>query len=283
MRTLFMSLWVINSIAIALVPAVMLARKTFKVHKIFFAYVAFEALIAWLNLGLYDRAGAEVYFYAFWIGTAGTSLLGFAVLREIFLQIFKPFDALREFGDVLFRWAAVVLVIIAIVMAVTSNHQGISLTCSFLMTLNRSVLMMQCGLVLFMFLFAPHLGLTVRHHIFGIAIGFGLTASVELVGATLFAYGFGSAPVLSALKMVAEVSAFCLWSYYMMSPDPDRRVAAGFARAQTWNFELSTLHHATQESAFLPNIVDTVERVLSRRTATDIYMHSTGAGRSLPN
>ncbi len=282
MRTLFMSFWVINSVAIALVPACMLARKTFKLHPIFFVYVVYDALIAWVNFGLYNRAGAAVYFYAFWIATAGTSILGFAVLREIFLQIFRPYDSLRQFGDVLFRWAAVVLVMIAIVMAVTSNHQGISLTCSFLMTLNRSVLMMQCGLVIFMFLFAPHLGLTMRHHIFGIAIGFGISASVELVGATLFAYGVGSPHILGLIKMGADIFAAGLWAYYMMSPDPERRVASGFAHAQDWNYELNRLHH-TPEAAFLPNIVDTVERVLSRRTATEIYMHSAGSGPSLPN
>ena len=45
-------------------------------------------------------------------------------------------------------------------MAMSSHTQDISITCSFLMTLERSILMMQCGLVIFMFLFAPHLGLT---------------------------------------------------------------------------------------------------------------------------
>ena len=84
------------------------------------------------------------------------------------------------------------------------------------------------------------------------------------------------------MKMLAEITAFSLWTYYMMSPDPERRVASGFAHAQDWNYELSRLHHAP-EAAFLPNIVDTVERVLSRRTATEIYMHSAGSGPSLPN
>ena len=109
-----------------------------------------------------------------------------------------------------------------------------------------------------------------------------MTASCDLISATLYAYGFGSTLALSGIKMVAEIAAFGLWAYYMMSPDPERRVASGFAHAQDWNYELNRLHHAP-EAAFLPNIVDTVERVLSRRTATEIYMHSAGSGPSLPN
>jgi len=282
MRTLFMSLWVINSVAIALVPAAMLARKTFKTFPTFFAYVAYQAVFAWVSLIIYSNAGPKAHFYAFWISTVGGVILGFAVLREIFLNIFRPYDSLREFGNVLFRWAAVVLVLIAIVMAMSSHTPDVSLTCSFLMTLERSILLMQCGLVIFMFLFAPHLGLTLKHHLFGIAIGFGLSASCDLISATLYAYGVGNTLALSGVKMVAEIVAFSVWAYYMMSPDPERRLASGFVHAQDWNLELNRLHHAP-DAAFLPNIVDTVERVLSRRTATEIYMHTAGGGPSLPN
>jgi hypothetical protein len=282
MRTLFMSLWVVNSITIALVPAAMLARKAHKTYRVFFAYVSYQAFFAWVSLATYSLASPRVHFYTFWISTAGGVMLGFAVLREIFQHIFRPYDSLRKLGDVLFRWAAVVLVLIAIVMAVSAHTPDTSLTCSFLMTLDRSILMMQCGLVIFMFLFGPYLGLTARHHVFGIAIGFGLIASCELIYATLFAYGVGSMNVLNLVKMLAEITAFGMWAYYMMSPDPERRVAAGFAHAQNWNFELSRLHQAP-EGAFLPNIVDTVERVLSRRTATEIYVQSADGGPSLPN
>jgi len=282
MGTLLTLLWVADCIAIALVPAAMLSRKTFKAYRLFFAYVSYQALVAWTLLAAY-HAGTQVHSYVFWVSSAGEVVLSFAVLREIFLHIFRPYESLREFGNVLFRWAAVVLVIIAIVMAMTSNHPDANFTSSFLMTLARSILMMQCGLVIFMFLFAPHLGLTPRHHLFGIAIGFGITASCNLISATLLSYGVCSnTAALSAIKMIAEIVSFGLWAYYMITPEPERRAPTSFAHAQNWNLELSRLHN-TPEAAFLPNIVDTVERVLSRRTATEIYMHTAGGGPSLPN
>ena len=124
-RTLFMSIWVVNSLAIAFVPAVMLARKTFKVHPMFFAYVLYQAIFAWVALITWDRMGHKLTFYAFWISTCGWSnLWGSWSYGRSFLNIFRPYDSLREFGNVLFRWSSVVLVIIATVMALTSESPG---------------------------------------------------------------------------------------------------------------------------------------------------------------
>jgi len=48
-------------------------------------------------------------------------------------------------------------------------------------TLQRSVRMVQCGLILFLLLFSRFLGVSKRQQSFGIALGFGLFASVELI------------------------------------------------------------------------------------------------------
>ena len=51
----------------------------------------------------------------------GYTVLAFAVLREIFVQIFRPYESLREFGNILFRWAALVLILIGVVMTISSK------------------------------------------------------------------------------------------------------------------------------------------------------------------
>ena len=77
---------------------------------------------------------------------------------------------------------------------------------------------MQCGLVIFMLLFAGQLGLTLRHRLFGIAIGFGVIASCELMFTTLQAYGTISLVTLSLAKMSSEIVAYIIWTSYMFSP-----------------------------------------------------------------
>ncbi len=283
MRTLFMSFWIASNLLLTVAAAVMIWRKLVGKYPMFFSYTAYTAVTLWLNFLLYFKFGESAYSYGYWVSALGCTLLAFAVLREIFLQIFRPYESLREFGTVLFRWAAVVLVLIAIVMTLSSSGGSLPLAHHFLFTLDRSIMMMQCGLVIFMFLFGGQLGLTVRHHLFGIAIGFGLIASFELVFMTVYAYGTGNLFMVNMVKMAAEIVAYGIWTGYMMMPEPERRQSGSFAHAANWNNELTGATYGNSDSAFLPNIVDTVERVLSRRTATDIYLHATPGRTTLPN
>ena len=51
----------------------------------------------------------------------------------------------------------------------------------------RSVRMMQCGLVFFMLLFSEYLGISRRNVVFGIAVGFGFFAAVNMLVMTAIA------------------------------------------------------------------------------------------------
>ena len=283
MRTLFMSVWIGGNVLLTLTAVVALWRKVAKSQPAFFAYLAYLAGFVWLNMVLYYRFGMNGYIYGYWISTVGYTVLAFAVLREIFVQIFRPYESLREFGNILFRWAAVVLVLIGIVMTLSSNPGSESFSLYFLTTLERSMGLMQCGLLIFMLLFAGQLGLTFRHRLFGIAIGFGVIASCELMFTTLQAHGIVSLVTLNMAKMSSEIVGYIVWTSYMFLAEPERRHSASLAHAANWNNELTGATYGNSGSAFLPNIVDTVERVLSKRTATEIYLHTAGSGPSLPN
>jgi len=50
-----------------------------------------------------------------------------------------------------------------------------------LVLLERSVRVMQCGLVFFLFLVSFYFGVAWQNYLFGIAMGFGVFASIELV------------------------------------------------------------------------------------------------------
>ena len=51
--------------------------------------------------------------------------------------------------------------------------------------MERSVQGRQCGLLVFLFLLSFYFGLPWRNHVFGIALGFGLFASIELVASAV--------------------------------------------------------------------------------------------------
>ncbi len=271
--------WFSQGLGLLFLSVLMLRKKLHREFPVFFAFVAAETVDCWAAM-LLKSLSYKAYFVEYWLVTAATTIIGFAVLREVFLHIFRPYDALRNFGQMLFGWSAGVLVLIAIVITFTSAPQMSSPVLNFVLTLDRSVRLMQCGLVIFLYLFSRQLGLTERHRVFGIAVGFGIFASVHLMTVTLSALvPVASRPnmmyLLNVPYQLAWLVTVMIWIVYMYRPEPERRRATVLELPESWNYTLAGIKNDHSDSAFLPSVVDTVERVLTRRTVT------TGSG--LPN
>ena len=58
--------------------------------------------------------GARQYFYIYWALTGVTMVLEFAVMYELLVNALKPYSALIDFGKMLFRWAAIFLILAAL-------------------------------------------------------------------------------------------------------------------------------------------------------------------------
>jgi hypothetical protein len=132
--------------------------------------------------------------------------------------------------------------------------------------LERSVRIMQVGLVLFLFLFAGHLGISARSHIVGIALGFGIFAGVNMMFAILSAGHAIPHATLALIKSFAYNISCVLWFWYMLAPEPQRQAIDHHARSTDWNFALQAVEQGQHES-FLPMIESAVERILQKREA----------------
>ncbi len=237
-------------------------------YPIFFNYTAFS-IVTFVALFGIRHCGLQhwypPYFYAFWTTSIISIGLGFAVIHEVFHGVFRPYDTLRDFGNVLFRWAAVVLVLVAIVTAAGGTNAADVRIMQTILTLERSVRVMQCGLVLFLFLFSSFLGLSSRAHLFGIALGFGIFAAFDLGTAVMrAAFGpMGNAEVSMVRGAVYGLSCI-LWLFYMRSEEPERRTVEHRLRTTEWNYALSGAVNPPGET-FLPMIEDAVERILAQR------------------
>jgi hypothetical protein len=232
-----------------------------------------ECVESWLGI-LLKAISYKAFYIEYWTLTSIITILGFAVLREVFLHIFRPYEALRNFGKMLFRWSAAVLILIAVVMSVSAVPVTTNPITSVILSVDRSVRMMQCGLVIFMYLFARQLGLTERHRVFGISIGFGVFSSIHLMTVTLIALfppatSTNSNRIMYLLNVPYQlgcIAAIVIWTVYMYRPEPERRRATVLELPESWNYRLTEINNDNSDSAFLPNVVDTVERVLTRRT-----------------
>ncbi len=265
-------LWMLAPLLQMLLAVVMVRRKLRAEFPLFFSYTIFQVLSFILQFVAYQRSRLE-YFYVYWVTGALGVGLALCVIYEIFSSVFRPYESLRDLGSTLFRWAALVMVLVAAVMAINGGQSVPNQIMAGILTMERSVRIMQCGLVLFLFLFARSLGLTTRNHLFGIAIGFGIYAAVELIYVSLLAVGVPSSHLLRVLKSSSYDVAVLTWVGYMLSHEPARRPAL-YPVAERWNYALSGAQ-STAAAPFLPLLEDTVDRVLTKTNGKNGH---TGSG-----
>ena len=57
----------------------------------------------------------------YWGGQAISVAFGFGVIHEVFIDVFRAFHTLRDLGTVLFKWAGLVMLLVAGVVSVSTN------------------------------------------------------------------------------------------------------------------------------------------------------------------
>jgi len=72
---------------------------------------------------IYTRS-YSFYFYAYYFNIALCVLISFAVLQEIFKDAFRPYEALRDLSVILFRWSALVVLLVGVMWAINTAHKS---------------------------------------------------------------------------------------------------------------------------------------------------------------
>src|SRR5689334_10816041 len=143
------ALWVAHPVLQMIVATAMVKRKLYRSFPYFFAYIVAQVLIFSVLFPAYMMGATDFYFFAYWATTAISVALGFKVIHEIFLDIFRPYHTLKDLGSVLFKWAGLVMLLVAGVAAASSPASESGPLVQAVLTLQRSVRVVQCGLVFF--------------------------------------------------------------------------------------------------------------------------------------
>jgi len=180
-------LWCAQPILQSAVAVILWRRKLHRQFPVFFLFllaqvanfaVIFPLWFASSNNWL--TGNYKLYFGLFWLGEAVNAVVGFKVIHEVFLDVFRPYHTLKDLGTLLFKWAGVVMLLVSVVVAFSNSFDQNPLVHA-LTTLQRSVRIVQLGLILFLLLFSSFLGVSRKQISFGISLGFGLFAGVELM------------------------------------------------------------------------------------------------------
>jgi hypothetical protein len=259
-------LWFGHPILQAAVAAVMLRRKIIRSFPVFFSYIIAQIAIFAITYSVYRAGSYGWFFYTYWLGQAVSVFLGFKVIHEVFLDVFRPYHTLKDLGTVLFRWAGLVMMLVALVVAFTTPRGQTPLS-EAILTTERCVRVIQCGLVMFLLVFSRYLGISWRQHSFGIALGFGVYAMVELLLVALGVGGIGvhlSDTFVSLTNMAIYNCAAVVWFAYFAMKSPARENISTLLKSQRWEQSLTDLQHPAEPDSLIPMFEGMVDRALSR-------------------
>jgi hypothetical protein len=257
-------LWILHPVLQSAVAAIMVRRKLHRVFRIFFAYLIFQIATFFVLFPIFKWGGYLAYFYTFWTYSAITLVLGFMVIHEIFLDVFRPYHTLKDLGSVLFRWAALVMLLVACVVAASSPASEQGPLVQAIVTVQRCVRVVQCGLILFLLVFSKYLGVSWRQHSFGISLGFGAFAGAELAMLALNTSGHASQVTVNFVDLLSYNLAITTWSIYAFLKSPARENTATLLMSQRWEQSLTDLQHPAPADSLIPMFEGMVDRAFSR-------------------
>jgi hypothetical protein len=243
----------------------MLRRNLHKVFPRFFSYIIFQPLKSACLFFVYRYFYAS-YFDAYWAGNALSVLLAVVVMDEILRSLFSEYGGIQLLGTTIFRWSCGLLFLLAIIGALSSTESGSDRVVEAALAFDRSVRLMQVGLFLLLMLLCRFLKNFSRQQVFGIALGFGLFASVELILVSVVMwYGTSQGAFISLLKSTAYNAVTLLWIGYLKQQPQRVPLVEPTANTNPLGMTLATTSGAPDPDAgFMLRVEQAVDRVLSR-------------------
>jgi hypothetical protein len=255
---------------------ILVKRKFRSEFPVLISYAALSGISNFVLTALSLWANSSAYFYSYWGANTVLMLLEFGIMYEVFRNILKPYAGLVDLGKMLFRWAAVFLLVVAGLNALATAGSGLTKCIAAITLIQRNLRLMQCGLLLLFFLFERRLALSWRNHSVSLALGLGVSAALSLsltfIRLHLTAW--------SALDVVETSSSFAIvayWTYcFVRTQAAGQTVLDSPSRLifQRWNEALMSTPMTEDKNpalatvdSFLPGIEKTVDRVLARKIA----------------
>jgi len=213
--------WIGSVIVEILVAAIMLKRNLARRFPIFFVSVAYDILRQVILAAIAFKSSLG-YAYGYWIALPIEYVIAFGVMLEAFCY---SLGADAKIPAKTLRMMAAVAVFLVALAAFLVFHPDIpaSNLRGLILTLDRSIDLLRCGVLLFMWAFAPKLGISWKHHVWGIVFGLGIYAGVGLAAAAIHAAtGNLCGDWLARSTHYSYLGATVIWAVYLWRPEPQR-------------------------------------------------------------
>ena len=216
-----------------------------------------------------------LYFFGYFTMYAVSAVLLYFICIEVFRSALAAFPGILKIAIVVFRWAAVVAVIVNLT-SISYANSGLSLIYKISnYGLVRSISVLELCVLAFLGLSMNALRMSVSDKAFGIALGFGIMSTGDFIGS------FWGSHITSAntpVQFVFEsllLAALGIWLVYCFLPEPPAKpkVMPASSAIYRWNEIASALghtgtkvavHQPSSNSFFLSDVERVVEKVLAR-------------------
>lgn len=242
----------------------------------FFNYLILYAMSCCIGIAAF-LYNCTAYFFAYWTLSVLLMVVEFGVIYEILINTLKSYSALIDLAKVLFRWAAVFLLLMTLITALATNGSRLSRLEAAINVVDHSLRLMQCGLLLFLLVFETRLGLSWRNYGMSIAMGMGLYAVLDVTTSYLKMLALVPTNLLDIVGGTFYIGLLVFWGCVLMLPEPERKSMSDSPKRlifQRWNEALMATPLVTRNNqaalpveSFLPGVERAVERVMSRKMA----------------
>ena len=200
---------------------VLLRRKLYSEWPGFFAYTIYHILQPAADLvGVVREWPLPTYIRFFYVLQVFSLALSFVVIYEVFISVLEPYDALRVVARKVFFSAATVLLLIAVLFILLGPGAGGVRLFKLVYYSERTLRIVQIGLLMLLFSLARSFGLSWRSNAFGIALGYGLYASTQFVLVALrLKYVNFSYDLISTLSSLSFVVMCAVWLCFVLQPE----------------------------------------------------------------
>lgn len=214
-------------------------------------FIVFALLTSVDQLCLYaadvsPRVSAENFWRVLWIGLLIEGFLKIILIGELFSHVFGSYPSVVGLGRSLIRSVGAVLVLAAVLGAALARTDNSHWLISGAHLLEQTIYMIECGLLLFIFLFTAYFRLAWNSASYGIALGLGISACIHLGTWALSANGglLDKRYLLDFLNMATYQACVLIWCYYLLVPQKSATtsaVALPEHNLEVWNRELERL------------------------------------------
>ena len=242
-------LWLGPQVLQAVLAVFLWRRGVHKLFPFFFAYLTFGALeqFTLYTMDVVPLGSIEAFWQTFFAGAIIEGAIKFGVIGELFFHLLRSRPAIAKLGRRLISGVGAAFVLLAVAAAAYTpivHRPLISISRAYILL--QSSYVVDCGLALFLFLFAAHFKLMWNHRTFGIALGFGIVWCEHMASWALSASGawLDKSYLLDFVNTATYHVCVLIWFYYLLVPE---KVATTSAvplpenNLDIWNRELERL------------------------------------------